>query len=99
MLLEDVAQVVDGPERDPAVILTASRENGAFSQAVSIAVAKRTGTNAAALAKRIAAKVDALRGSLIPANVQVDVTRNSGETAAEKIERADRAPADRRRCR
>ncbi|MGZ6123940.1 MAG: efflux RND transporter permease subunit, partial [Myxococcales bacterium] len=84
VLLEDVAQVLDGPEPEPAIILTASREKGAFEQASTIAVAKRTGTNATALARRIAAKVEALRGSLIPASVQADVTRNYGETAAEK---------------
>jgi multidrug efflux pump subunit AcrB len=84
VLLEDVAQATDGPEPDPAVILTASRETGAFEQAVSIAVAKRKGTNATALAKRIAAKVEALRGGVIPRSVQVDVTRNYGDTAAEK---------------
>ena len=85
VLLEDVAGVVDGPEPDPAVILTASRaKGGAFEQAVSIAVAKRTGTNATDLSKRIAAKVEALRGSVIPASVKADVTRNYGDTAAEK---------------
>ena len=84
VLLEDVAEVSDGPEPEPAVILTASREKPVFEQAVSVAVAKRTGTNATALAKRIAAKVEALRGSVIPSGVQVEVTRNYGDTAAEK---------------
>jgi multidrug efflux pump subunit AcrB len=84
VLLEDVAEVRDGPEPEPAVILTASRQHPAFEQGVSIAVAKRTGTNATALAKRIGGRVEALRGGLIPSSVQVDVTRNYGETAAEK---------------
>ncbi|HEX9605506.1 MAG TPA: efflux RND transporter permease subunit [Myxococcales bacterium] len=84
VLLEDVASVTDGPEPDPAVILTASRDGSGFEQAVSIAVAKRKGANAAALAEAVRRKVDALRGTLLPGRVAVDVTRNYGETAQEK---------------
>ena len=84
VLLEDLAEVKDGPEPEPAVILTASRQHPELEQAVTIAVAKRTGTNATALAKRIARRTEALRGGLIPSRVQVEVTRNYGETAAEK---------------
>ena len=68
-----------------AGILTASRENGAFSQAVSIAVAKRPGTNATALAeaRRRARSRRCAAGSSRPTS-QVEVTRNYGETAGEK---------------
>jgi len=84
VLLEDVAQVTDGPEPDPAVILTADKDSRGFEQAVSISVAKRTGANATALARAVERKVDGLRGSLIPAAVKAEVTRNYGETAGEK---------------
>jgi multidrug efflux pump subunit AcrB len=50
ILLGDVAQVTDGPERDPAVVLTASRTRPEFEQAVSVDVAKRRGANATVLA-------------------------------------------------
>ncbi len=52
--------------------------------AVTISVAKRKGTNAIDIANAVLGKVRGLRGSLIPAEVQVTVTRNYGETALEK---------------
>ncbi|MGC3999436.1 MAG: efflux RND transporter permease subunit [Anaeromyxobacter sp.] len=82
--VEDLAGVSDGPEPDPAVILTASREHPEFEQAVSITVAKRPGTNATALAGAVLGRLEALRGGLVPASVEATVTRNYGETAAEK---------------
>ena len=82
--LEDVARVTDGPEPEPAVVLTAEKGRPGFEQAVSIVVAKRAGTNATALAERVMEKVSALKGHLIPSSVSADVTRNYGETAGEK---------------
>ena len=82
--LEDVARVVDGPEPEPAVVLTAVRGAEGFEPAVTISVAKRAGTNATELAKRVDEKVQALRGTLIPADVVVSTTRNYGETAGDK---------------
>jgi multidrug efflux pump subunit AcrB len=82
--LEDVAQVTDGPEPEPAMAVTAEKGKPGFEQAVSIAVAKRPGTNATELAAHVLGKVDALKGGLIPSTIKVDVTRNYGETAGEK---------------
>jgi multidrug efflux pump subunit AcrB len=82
--LEDVARVIDGPEPEPAVALTAARGGEGFEPAVTIAVAKRAGTNATELADRVAEKVQALRGTLLPADVTVSTTRNYGETAGDK---------------
>jgi len=84
LYVEDVARVVDGPEPEPPVVLTASKDRPTFEQAASIVVAKRPGTNATELADAVLAKVGALRGRLIPASVEATVTRNYGETAAEK---------------
>ncbi|MCI0490499.1 MAG: efflux RND transporter permease subunit [Blastocatellia bacterium] len=52
--------------------------------AVTVSVAKRKGTNAIEVAERVIEKVDQLKGSLIPGDVRVAVTRNYGETASEK---------------
>ena len=82
--LEDVARVVDGPEAEPPVVLTLERGRRDFEQAVSIVLAKRAGTNATELAGRVAEKVTALRGSLIPSGIEATTTRNYGETAGEK---------------
>ena len=84
LFVADVARVIDGPEPEPAVILTAEAGKPGFEQAVSIVVAKRPGTNATELADRVLEKVEALRGRLLPASVQTTVTRNYGETAGEK---------------
>ncbi len=82
--LGDVARIVDGPEPEPPMVLYADRANPGFEQAVSIALSKRAGTNATALAEQVLAKVDALRGNLIPHDLKVTVTRNYGETAGDK---------------
>ncbi len=52
--------------------------------AVTISVAKRPGKNAVDIANAVLAKVDSLKGSLLPSDVTMTVTRNYGETAAEK---------------
>ena len=52
--------------------------------AVTISVAKRKGANATWVAEDLVKKVEALKGRVIPADVQVTVTRNYGETAKEK---------------
>jgi len=52
--------------------------------AVTLTVAKRPGANAISVAYDVLAKVDALKGTVIPADVDVAITRHYGETAAEK---------------
>jgi multidrug efflux pump subunit AcrB len=88
----DVARVVDGPgEAGDAVFFAfgparaaAERPAGREYPAVTIAVAKRPGANATALAETALQKVEALRPRLLPASVHVEVTRNYGRTAQEK---------------
>src|SRR5579875_3918513 len=60
-------------------------ERGRLYPAVTIAFAKRKGTNAVSVAEGLIAKVEALRGVAIPSDVEVLVTRNYGETANEKV--------------
>jgi multidrug efflux pump subunit AcrB len=86
--LRDVAELSDGAD-DPSNYVrfghgAASGEIGGEEPAVTITVAKRPGTNAVAIAKEVLAKVDALKGRMIPGDVGVSVTRNYGETASEK---------------
>ncbi|MBF8274154.1 MAG: multidrug transporter AcrB [Magnetococcales bacterium] len=52
--------------------------------AVTLAVAKKTGTNAVAIAENVIAQVDLLRAHLIPDDVHVTVTRDYGITADAK---------------
>ena len=52
--------------------------------AVTLTIAKRPGANAINVADQVLKKVDTLKGRLIPADVQVSITRNYGQTAEEK---------------
>jgi multidrug efflux pump subunit AcrB len=83
VLVRDLARVVDGDAEPTAYVTHQSREAGA-NPAVTIAVAKRKGTNAIDVAHRVGEKLDTLRGTLVPADVHLTVTRDYGETAAEK---------------
>jgi multidrug efflux pump subunit AcrB len=82
------------PERQPvgrALVLpaAASADPGlahpeAEESAVTIAVAKRQGTNAIKVATEVLRKVELLEGNVIPDGVEVTVTRNYGRTATDK---------------
>jgi len=52
--------------------------------AVTIAVAKKPGSNAIEVAGQVIERVEQLRGILVPQGIEVTVTRNYGETANEK---------------
>jgi multidrug efflux pump subunit AcrB len=87
--LRDVAAIVDGPEEPSDYVFfgEGSAVRGApagVSAAVTISVAKRKGTNAIDIADRVLQKVDGLKGTLLPGDIRLTVTRNYGETAAEK---------------
>ncbi|NJC88525.1 MAG: efflux RND transporter permease subunit [Desulfuromonas sp.] len=89
--LRDVATVTDGmAEADSYTRLRFGPAGDANSggqeyQAVNIAVAKQKGTNAVTVADQVIHAVDAMRGTIIPADMQVRVTRNYGETANHKV--------------
>ncbi|MCG3150200.1 MAG: Multidrug resistance protein MdtB [Verrucomicrobiae bacterium] len=76
--LRDVAEIVDGPEEVGNYVLFDNEP------AVTIAIAKRKGTNAIRVAERVVAKVEALKGRVVPGDVSVTITRDYGHTAAEK---------------
>jgi multidrug efflux pump subunit AcrB len=96
--LRDVAEVQDGPEEPVDYVLFghgagASPEtsdtgprpsNGDERPAVTLAVAKRPGTNAIDVGTQVLDKVELLKGGAIPDGVEVTVTRNYGRTATDK---------------
>jgi multidrug efflux pump subunit AcrB len=90
--VDDVAEVLDGPDETTDAVFfshgaasaTADHPAAREYPAVTIALAKRPGTNATALSEEVLAKVEALRPRLLPADVHVTVTRNYGETARDK---------------
>jgi multidrug efflux pump subunit AcrB len=65
----DIRRTPDGLQRAPAV---------------SLAVAKRPGTNAVVIADDIVRRLEQVRGQIFPEDVEMTVTRDYGETANEK---------------
>ena len=57
---------------------------GEEAPAVTLSIAKRPGTNAIVVAEHVLERIEELKDKLIPADVQVTITRHYGETAAEK---------------
>jgi len=87
--LSDVAEITDGPEEPGNYVYYGSggadaSANAATYPAVTLAVAKRKGTNATNVSHDVLARIDVLRGYVIPSDVQVTVTRNYGQTAKHK---------------
>ncbi|MFH1102910.1 MAG: efflux RND transporter permease subunit [Pseudomonadota bacterium] len=93
--LQDVADIHDGPKEPDQYVFfgtgpaseeiysTARTSNGVHA-AVTLTIAKRKGANAITLANRILARINDVRGSIIPDTIHMTVTRNYGETAKEK---------------
>ena len=95
VFLRDVADISDGAEEPADYVMygkVAANDHeakgevnsNAIEPAVTIAVAKRKGTNAIEISEHILEKVESLKGTFIPGNIRVTTTRNYGETAAEK---------------
>jgi len=93
VFLSDVARVTAGPDVpdtyvwhgqvSPAGEAGSERRYDEFP-AVTIAVSKKAGENASTVADAVLARVDQVRGTLIPDDTTVEVTRNYGDTARDK---------------
>ena len=82
--VRDVATVTDGPAEPDQYVAFLPGRGTAFEPAVTLAIAKREGTNAATIADQVLHRVEQLRGVLLSDDVRLTVTRNYGETATEK---------------
>lgn len=91
--LKQIATVMNGPEIPKNYVSlgfgkASKSKSDAFPSeypAVTIAVAKRKGADAMKIADIVIDKVNHLRKNLIPDEVQVEITRNYGETASQKV--------------
>ena len=93
--LRDVADVQDGADESDtytrfgagpaAAQIGNGLAPGQVDPAVTIAVAKKKGSNAVRVAQQVGALLEQLRGSVIPDGVQATVTRDYGHTANEKV--------------
>ncbi len=82
--LNDVATITDGPEEPSNYVLYGEPENKSREAAVTLSIAKRPGANAVSVVHEVEERLESLKGTLIPADLQITITRNYGETAAEK---------------
>ncbi|WP_114326611.1 efflux RND transporter permease subunit [Candidatus Colwellia aromaticivorans] len=98
ILLKDIANITDGPEEQSSYTWIDfanghqqkhyashhSSSNGDHPM-VTISVAKQPGSNAVTVAQAVHDKIAALQQSIFPQNVHVEVLRDYGETANEKV--------------
>ncbi len=82
--LDDVATILDGPEEPDNYVLFGTSGGHSEEAAVTLSIAKRPGSNAVSVVHEVLNKVNGLKGTLIPDDMTVTVTRDYGETAAEK---------------
>jgi multidrug efflux pump subunit AcrB len=84
VFVRNVADVSDGGEEPAEYVRMVRAADRQFLAAVTLSISKRKGANAVTVADNVLRRVDLLKGSVVPSDVRVDITRNYGETAAEK---------------
>ncbi len=92
--LRDIARLTQGPGEAANVVeyytgpaaAQAGLEQTGGSPAVTIAIAKKAGSHGVTVAQNILNRVEELKGSVIPDNLHVAVTRDYGASAGEKVD-------------
>ncbi|MBV6417228.1 MAG: Antibiotic efflux pump membrane transporter ArpB [Steroidobacteraceae bacterium] len=89
--LQDVASVDEGADAPSTYVwhgAPAGRAGPAsgVAPAVTLAIAKKPGSNASDITRAVTERIAALRGQVIPEGVQVEVTRDYGQTASDKAQ-------------
>ena len=84
--VRDVADVYFADDGADILVSTVERKEGRITRlpSVTLAVAKRAGSNAVNVAEAVLHRVELLEGSLIPDSMTVEVTRDYGKSANEK---------------
>ncbi len=90
--LRDIATITDSPSEASALVSyysgagTVGTEKMASDiPAVTIALAKKEGSNGVTVAGEVIAKLESLKGRLIPDNIHTTITRDYGKTANDKV--------------
>jgi multidrug efflux pump subunit AcrB len=89
--VRDVAKVTLKPSEANKMVgyytgpATDAEEKASGASAVTLAIAKKHGSNGVDVAEAVLEKVEYLKGRLVPNNVHVEITRNYGATAKEKV--------------
>ena len=87
--ISDVAEVERGADRPDTLVWYGTPPGHAGPidgrvPAVTLAVSKKPGTNATDITRAVSAALDGLRVGVIPDGIHVEITRDYGETAADK---------------
>lgn len=91
VFLKDVARIEDGPaevDSSSHFAFGPAKQHPAFkgdAPAVTIAIAKKSGTNAVVVANAVLAKLETLKREAIPEGVSVSVTRDDGAKANDAV--------------
>src|SRR5690606_12506428 len=90
--LKQVAQIQDGPGTPQSYVSFGySKNNGNYAEnpseypAVTISIAKVKGADAMKISEQILTKIENLKQNIVPDEINVEVTRNYGETASDKV--------------
>ncbi len=92
--LKNVAKITDGPEEPKNYtsygygfdeIQKAGLKYGAEFPSVTLSVSKIKNSDAKIMSKEVLAKIENLKGKIIPNEVNITVTRNYGKSASEKV--------------
>jgi len=88
ILLKDIAEVIDGPAEQTSYTwldYANTPNNSSDHPMVTISIAKQRGSNAVTVANAVHEKMAHLQSTIFPANVEVQVLRDYGETANDKV--------------
>ena len=93
--LRDVATILDGPEEPltytrlgfswHAIASRGLKGGDASMPAVTLAIAKKRGTNAVTVSQDVLKRLKSLEKRLLPQGMHTEVMRNQGQTAQEKV--------------
>ncbi|PIO98134.1 efflux RND transporter permease subunit [Pleomorphomonas carboxyditropha] len=92
--VRDVATVTDGPDAEVTTLSRFSfgrgdarfgKAHSADLPAVTIAIAKKKGTNAVVVANAAIDRVERMQAAFVPKDIQVVVTRNDGQKADDAV--------------
>ena len=95
VLLKDVAEIIDGPrEADHYSWLDLAPQHEAFTHPrssknlplVTISIAKQAGSNAVKVAEDVHKVIAKLKKTLLPPDIHIEVLRDYGATANEKVD-------------
>lgn len=88
--LRDVATITDSAEEPSNYVFyghgpaAGANSPQGETDAVTISISKRPGANAIAVSHEVLHKIDKIKGNYLPQDVHLSVTRDYGETAAER---------------